>query len=126
MLDEKTILEAVEIITDRLLTPVLYMYEDEAVEFICFCDGKTEMEDIRETEKSVYINLGIKVEIVDIREFEETDRVEIIKNAMLVYAVNDIVRMAFESAMVSDLEKQSLKKQELIKRNDETGTYYAQ
>lgn len=124
MMDESTLLRAIDIITERILTPVLYMYEDEAVEFICFCDANIRIEDFRDTERAIYTELGINVEILDIREFDESDRWDIIVSSRLVYAANEIIKMAFEQAMLADIEKRTNIKNEILKRYDETGTYY--
>lgn len=123
-MDESMLIRAIDIITERILTPVLYMYEDEAVEFICFCDSNISIEDFRETERAVYTELGISVEILDIREFDESDRWDIIVSSRLVYAANELIKMAFEQAMLADLEKRTNIKNEILKRYDETGTYY--
>lgn len=124
MMDENTLVRAINIITERILTPVLYMYEDEAVEFICFCDSNICTEDFRDTERAVYTELGINVEILDIREFDESDRWDIIVSSRLVYAANEMIKMAFEQAMLADIEKRTNIKNEILKRYDETGTYY--
>lgn len=124
MMDESMIVRAIDIITERILTPVLYMYEDEAVEFICFCDSNISIDEFRETERAVFTELGINVEILDIREFDESDRWDIIVSSKLVYAANEIIKMAFEQAMLADLEKRADTKKEILERYDETGTYY--
>lgn len=124
MIDETTLTDAVNIILDRILTPVLYMYEDEALEFICFPDINTAEEDFRDTEEALFLNLGIKAEIIDIRSFDESDRVEITNTAELLYSENDIVKLLFETAMTADKERMMGFKRETIKRRNETGTYY--
>ena len=124
-MDENMLIKAIDIITERILTPVLYMYEDEAVEFICFCDTNISIEELRETERAVYTELGGNVEILDIREFDESDRWDIIVSSRLVYAANELIKMAFEQAMLADLEKRTNIRNEILKRYDETGTYYA-
>ena len=40
-IDSETLIMATTIILDKILTPVLYLYSDEALEFICFADSKT-------------------------------------------------------------------------------------
>ncbi len=124
MIDNETLNEAVNIILDRILTPVLYMYEDEALEFICFPDSNITEEDFANTEAALYTNLGINAEIVDIRSFDETDRVEITNSACLLYAENDLVKMLFETAMNVDKERMIAFKSETLLRKNETGTYY--
>ena len=124
MIDEITLNDAVNIILDRILTPVLYMYEDEALEFICFADVNTPEEDFRDTEEALFLNLGIKAEIIDIRSFDESDRVEITNTAELLYSENDVVKLLFETAMTADKGRMINFKRDTLKRRNETGTYY--
>lgn len=124
MTDEKKLREAVNIIIERILTPVLYVYCDEILEFICFSDSKTDLEDFADAEAAIYVNLGLKSEILDIREFPEDERVEIINNAELAYAEDEFVKMLFETAMMADNDRTQKLKKDMISRKLETGTYY--
>lgn len=124
MINDEIINEAVEIILDRILTPVIYMYADEAIEFICFADGNTEEEDFLETEAALMTNLGINAEIIDIRSFDETDRVEVTETAELVYAQSDLMKTLFESAMAADKERFVTEVNNVIDRKSDTGSYY--
>lgn len=122
---ECDLLTAIDIITERILTPVLYMFiDDEAVEFVCFCDSKTCEEDFRATELEIYNAVGICCEIVDIRAFDENDRVEIISNHQPVYSADDFVRLIFENAMYNDLHRAEEEKRTMIERKRETGSAY--
>ena len=100
------------------------MYEDEALEFICFADVNTPEEDFRDTEEALFLNLGIKAEIIDIRSFDESDRVEITNTAELLYSENDVVKLLFETAMTAYKERMINFKRDTLKRRNETGTYY--
>ncbi len=124
MIDNDILTDAVDIILDRILTPVLYMYEDEVIEFICFPDSNITDEDFAETESALLQNLGITAEIIDIRNFDESDRVEITNTATLLYAEDDLVKIIFETAMNADKERLMLSKHETLLRKNETGTYY--
>ena len=124
MIDDNTLHEAIDIILDRILTPVLYMYADEVLEFICFTDNNISEEAFRKTEEALLFNLGITAEIIDIRSFDENDRVEITNTATLLYAEDDIVKMLFEAAMSADRERMLGFKRETLARKNETGTYY--
>ncbi len=124
MIDENLLSDAISIILDRILTPVLYMYEDEVLEFICFPDSNISDKEIADTEAALFTNLGIFAEIVDIRTFDENDRVEITETAQLLYTENDFVKMMFETAMQVDRERVNLSKRTSIQRMEETGTYY--
>lgn len=124
MIEEEKLIGAIETILENILTPVIYMYMDEVIEFVCFCDGKAEEEILRQTEKMIYVNYGLSVEILDIREFDESDRYDIVMNAELVYAVDEVVKMLFETAMLADIEMIKDEKRALLDRKNETGTYY--
>ncbi len=125
MLEERTVQEMVEIIAENILTPVIYMYEDEVIEFVCFCDGNTPVQDFHDVEQEIFAKFGVNAEIVDIREFETGERWEIITNAELVYMADEVIKMAFEQAMLADIERLHNSHSELIERNAVTGSYYA-
>lgn len=124
MINDEIITEAVGIILDKILTPVIYMYADEAIEFICFADGKTEEQAFLDAESALMIDLGINAEIIDIRSFDEADRVEVTQTAELVYAESELIKTLFESAMAADKERLIMRKNEVIDRKSDTGTYY--
>lgn len=124
MTDDKTINNIIDIITDRILTPVLYMYKADNLEFICFCDGNMPISEFREVERDIINIIGVSVEIVDIREFEEAERLDIICNAELVYTANEIIKMAFERAMMADAQRLHKDSMETLERGKETGSYY--
>lgn len=124
MINDETVDKAVEIILDRILSPVIYMYADEAIEFICFADGNTQEQDFLDAEAALMINLGISAEIIDIRSFDEADRVEITQTAELVYAQSDLMKTLFESAMAADKERVITEKTKIIDRKTDTGSYY--
>lgn len=124
MSEEEILREAAAIIIEKILTPVLYMYVEETVEFICFCDSSTADEDFRNAEQAVFDELGLSCEIVDIRQFDENDRLQITSAAEMVYSANDVITMLFEHAMYADAERLMQEKKDTIKRKAETGTYY--
>ena len=115
---------AIEIVTERILTPVLYMFVDEVIEFVCFCDSKTSEEDFRSTELEIFNALGICCEIVDIRAFDANDRVEIVSSNQPVYSADDFVKLIFENAMYNDLHQEEEEKRILLERINQTGSAY--
>lgn len=125
MIDEKILIEAVDIILERILTPVIYLYSDEAMEFICFTDTNTSEEDFYDTQAALFLNLGITAEVVDIRNFEHADRVEITKTGQLLYAENEAIQTMFEMAMIADEARVNANKKESLMRKEETGTFFA-
>lgn len=122
---EEKLTKAVDIILENILTPVLYLYEDEVAEFIVFSDSRIQSGDIfRRTEAEIYFNLGLNTEIVDMREFDHSDRTSIMLNAELVYSESDEMLATFEAALFEDMELQALDRLLAIERKNETGTYY--
>lgn len=124
MISEETINKAVDIILDKILTPVLYMYADDIVEFVCFTDSGLDEEVFRKTEEILYEVLGLKCEILDIRVFSEFERVEIINSATFLFAEDELVKSLFEAAMIADNERAQSVKELAIERKAETGSYY--
>ena len=124
MITEKILSCMIEIITERVLTPVVYMFEEEIIELIVFCDGNMDVNILRDTENEIYARTGTKTELVDIREFDEFDRWQIVQNAELIYAMDDTVLAAFERAMQRDVEFRAISKAMLFERRKDTGSYY--
>lgn len=124
--DRDIINDIVEVITERILTPVIYLFRDEILEFVCFCDTNMPISELQKAEMEIYSRFGVTAELVDIRSFDESDRWEIVANAELVYTANDIIRSVFETAMFADVERSKQKREEMIERHNETGTYYMQ
>ncbi|MGN0162127.1 MAG: hypothetical protein ACI4EA_00915 [Candidatus Ornithomonoglobus sp.] len=124
MINETELKTAVDIITERILTPVLYMYEEEVTEFICFSDSNAPQEDFDEAERVVFETLGLQCEIVDIREFPESDRLEIATTARAVYTADPFVQMLFENAMYADVQRIIDERSSIIQRKSDTQSYY--
>ncbi len=122
---EEKLAEAVDIILENILTPIIYFYLDELAEFIVYSDGRAlSDETLHSTEDLIYKNLGIKVEIVDMRQFDKADRSRIVMNADIAYTESDEMLELFENAMFEDLEMLVADKLFAIDRKTETGTYY--
>ena len=114
----------VEIMNSRLLTPVIYYLEDEIPSVIGFFDGSTQMNYLYETQVSIERAIGREINLCDIRDFCEADRLEIVKNAELIYSETPLVKAMFEAAMAEDFTLSESKKQDLIQRNINDGTIY--
>lgn len=125
MINDEQLQEAVDIITEKILTPVLYMYIDnEVFEFVCFPDNDADDNDFAAAEAEIFVQLGIIAEIVDIRSFDESDRVEITQTAELVYSATELCHILFEKAMFIDEQNMLSLKREIVERKNDTGTYY--
>lgn len=116
---------ALQLLRERILTPVLYMLEyDDRINFICFCDKNIKMQDLYDTETELTDILGLPTEIIDIREFAEPDRMEILKTAELVYSEDPLIEKIFVVAMAEDYRNAVAEKQSLLERHKQTGSYY--
>ena len=104
-MDDKMKSEIVSIFNERILSPVLYMAEyDDVVDLICFCDRNIIIGEVYETEMALHAATGRQFEIVDIREFDEFDRLDIVHNAELIYSEDRLIEKVFEQSMLEDFE----------------------
>ncbi len=126
-MNHKTLERAVNLITTRLLTPLLYKAEDdEGVKFIGFFDTNMDFSEIEKTEISLSAYIDIPLEIIDIREFESADILHIINNAELVYSMHPTMENYFKTAITSELEFYKQVKKSYLERRNSTGTFYVQ
>ena len=88
----------VKIISKNILTPVIYMIEnDNLLDFICFCDRNIKMQEIYNVEQQIKEVTSKNVEIIDIREFGESERIEVINQSTLIYYISAPFKKAPES-----------------------------
>ena len=126
-MNQKSIDKAVSIITQKLLTPLLYKLEDEiSIRFIGFFDTNMDFSEITATEEAVSAYVDFPLEIIDIREFEISDILNIIETAELVYSMNPVMESFFGSAIANELEMYKQVKQSYVERKNTTGTLYVQ
>ncbi len=119
--------KAIEIITEHILTPVLYLLEDDYQnEFVCFCDTNMDFAVVSETEMLLSEVLQKNTVVIDIREYCEADRMEIINEAELIYTANPMFERIFELSMAEDFRRVAVQKAELLKRYDNSGSVYLQ
>ncbi len=127
MIDDKIKDEIVSIFNERILSPVLYMTEyDDAVDLICFLDRNIDEKDISGAERAMYAAVGKPFEIVDIREFDEADRIEIIRSAELLYSEDGLIEMIFEQSMLEDFEIMMKEREEAHIRYEDSRSPYVQ
>ena len=115
------------IISANILTPIIYMIENEGVlDFICFCDRNVTMQEIYNVEKIIKDETGQAAEIIDIREFSETERLEVIHNATLIHSEHPIIETVFTQSMAADYNAAMEERHTILDRVKETGTFYLQ
>lgn len=127
MMDYRLIDKVSGIITDNILTPIIYMIEDEfSVEFVCFCDLNIESEKFIETEMKLAKLLGKEVVLLDIREYDEVDRMEVIQDGKIIYMAHPAFERIFAMSTVEDIKRSTIEKTELLKRYNSSGSVYLQ
>ena len=126
-MDDKAKLEIVSIFNEHILTPVLYMAEyDDAIDLICFLDRGVSDDDIYNTEAVLCAVMGKPFEIVDIREFDEVERLEIVRGAELIYSEDSLIEMIFEQSMLEDFEIMMREREEAHIRYEDSRSPYVQ
>ena len=108
----------VKIISKNILTPVIYMIEnDNLLDFICFCDRNIKMQEIYNVEQQIKEVTSKNVEIIDIREFGESERIEVI---------NPLIEKIFAQSMMEDFKIAMDERKDVQQRYKECGTCYLQ
>ncbi len=126
-MNTKTEETIVKIFNDKILTPVLFMMEAENVVcLIGFFDRDLDDATVLETASSIYGETGLAAEIFDIREFSESERLDILNNASIVYSESELVRSIFVMSMVEDLNRMIYRREEMLSRYKEFKTPYLQ
>ena len=117
----------VKIISKNILTPVIYMIEnDNILDFICFCDRNIKMQEIYNVEQQIKEVTNKNVEIIDIREFGESERIEVINQATLIYSEHPLIEKIFAQSMMEDLKIAMDERKYVQQRYKECGTCYLQ
>lgn len=116
-----------QIISANILTPVIYLIENDGVlDFICFCDRNITMQEIYNVEQLIKEETGQAAEIIDIREFSEPERLEVINHATLIHSEHPIIENIFAESMAEDYKAAMNERQTILDRVRETGTFYVQ
>ncbi|MGN0108117.1 MAG: hypothetical protein ACI4A5_10540 [Hominilimicola sp.] len=116
-----------KIISQNILTPVIYMIEnDDTVDFICFCDRNITMQEIYNVEQMIKEETGKNAEIIDIREFGESERLEVINHATLIHSEHPLIENIFTQSMLEDFKIAMEERKGVLERQREMGTCYLQ
>ena len=126
-MEAKKVDKIVNIFKKRILTPILYMVENEdVVDLICFCDKNMDIKTLYDTTIELEKETGLQFEITDIREFCEEERVDIVSSATLLYSEDKIIEMIFTKSMLEDYGKMIKKRSEMLIRYEENHSPYLQ
>lgn len=119
--------KAIRLFKEKILTPVLYIMEyKEKVEFICFCDKNIKMSVLNSVGEELTEILGKPAEIVDIREFSEADRVEVLKTAEPAFSEDAFIERVFISSIAEDYRMAAAEKNNMLNRYKSSGSCYLQ
>ncbi len=119
--------EASDIITENILTPIIYMLEDEyQAEFVCFCDENILSEVFIRTEAQLKRLLNKTVVIFDIREYSPIDRMKIINDGEVIYTANPVFEKMIAASLMEDIQNNQIQKANLLKRYNSSGSVYLQ
>lgn len=126
-MNKEMIDEAVKIINERFLTPVIY-YLDYGYksDFVCFFEIDIDEEEIYKAEEAITNKTGIATEVVDIREFDPFDSADIVSNGELVYSESAVMEAFFKSAVMAEIEIRAKQKEMFMERKSSTNTLYIQ
>lgn len=117
----------VKIISQNILTPIIYMIEnEEIIDFICFCDRNITMQEIYNVEQIIKNETGKNVEIIDIREFDESERLEIVNTATLIHSEHPLIENIFTQSMIEDYKIVMDERRNVLLRQKELGICYLQ
>ena len=126
-MDYKLQAQIVKIITDHILTPVIYIDKHEnEIDFICFCDMNINLDIICETEEKLTWILNKRAVIADIREYCEAERIEIINEAEIIYSENQVIERLLAFCVADEFHKFTVQKDEAVRRYHDCGTAYIQ
>ena len=119
--------KAAEIINEYILTPVIYMFDDkEQTEFVCFCDLNIESHEFVKAEERLCGLLRKPVVLMDMREYDEVDRMGIISDGELIYSAHPLFAHMFERTMIEDARMREIQKSEMVKRYNASGSAFLQ
>lgn len=126
-MNKEMIDEAVKIINERFLTPVIYYLDyGYKAEFVCFFEIDIDEEEIYKAEEAITNKTGIAAEVVDIREFDPFDSADIVSNGELVYSESAVMEAFFKSAVMAEIEIRAKQKEMFMERKSSTNTLYIQ
>ena len=92
----------VKIISKNILTPVIYMIEnDNLLDFICFCDRNIKMQEIYNVEQQI-------------------------NQATLIYSEHPLIEKIFAQSMMEDFKIAMDERKDVQQRYKECGTCYLQ
>ena len=114
----------IQIIRAQLLTPVIFLLDEEVLSVVGFFDGSTKINHLYEIQSKLEKEIGREINICDIRDFSEADRLDIVKSGKLIYSETPFIKSLFENAMLEDFTIAQSRKRDIIERSKNSGSMY--
>lgn len=125
MEDSKIIQEAIDIISESVITPVIYLINtDDHICFVCFLNPNTVYERVINAQEKLSKLLNSNAVILDIREFDECDRVDILEKADMIYCADSNLKKLFEMSLLNDCKRAFEEKSGIIDREKSCDSMY--
>jgi len=125
MENEKVMQEAIDIISESVLTPVIYLINtDDNVCFVCFLNRDTAYEQVVAAEKRLTKLFNLNAVIMDIREFAECDRIDILEKADMIYCADSNLKHLFEMSLLNDCKRVFEEKSGIVDRTKSCDSMY--
>lgn len=117
--------QIIDIILKYILTPIIYKVEyEDYIEILCFCDRNILMQNIYKAEELLNVLLDKEVNILDIRELPEAERLDIIKNGEIIFSEDETIKHLFEISMYEDFKLFMDSRNSVLDRIQAFGTGY--
>ncbi|MCX7714990.1 MAG: hypothetical protein N2171_04615 [Clostridia bacterium] len=127
MINEENIKKAVCAISEKTFAQLIYMLEyEEGVNLIFVSNNLFDEKTIKNIEIEASGILECEVEVLDMREFDEADRIEIIRRANLIYCKNTLEKKIFEMETVAAYRELVEQRKSFMERKQECATFYLQ
>lgn len=125
--NEKILSKILDLIKERLDLPLIYLFEhNNRSDFIYVVEKELNNKIVTETEIEITELINHTISLIDIREFDTLDRMNIMKNSTMIYCKNPQVKNFMESAANVDVENLIKKRNTLINRKKECGVFFLQ
>lgn len=125
MISNETAQIIVDIFREHILSPVLYIYEEDyGIVLVGFFDKSVDDECIRQTENAIGRAVGKRVTVEDIRIYDELERIELIKEADISYAENRQLEDKFLDSLFAENMIYLSNKADLLRRYEDTNSFY--
>lgn len=121
------ITEAAKIIAKNVFAMLIYAVEhDNRVDFVYFADNTPDEDIINAAQESALKLLGCDVGILDIRDFTEFDRIQLIQKGVPIYSISPVLPQLAENKAIETMKTIVYEKSRMCKMKKECGSFFYQ